>query len=560
MVRSDWLWLVSIFLGLFGVHLLVGKLPCTGDEARYAYQGVGLYTTLQFNPAPEQWMRFASANGCPSIEVANSSQAHRPLQTFSTSLAFGSMLLFGLEAARWLNFLIGCAALALLYLLLKRLYPGRNGAQSAAGIASIAAIAVSIPFVEYLKLIYPEMLLFAMATAALYGLLLHKRYVATVAAIVLPFLHIRALPLSLVFVALQNRLRDWALYSVGLAIFAATQIWFFGSLTGSAFPSYAPSLSLFVQRIGMQLYDVRHGAIAYAPLLLIGFSGLIAGAIRRERACIFALILFATYFATFMWSSASESWTARFWVAALPFLASGTCSWLSRATQWWEWLPAAPLAALNALHAVFFAIYPIWYLESRQSSIPYAALFLMTHVHLGLFLPVDALPGGIAAYAGPIGYLLVYTALVVVLLAACRAPLSARKRAAFCFVTVLVVASPFVFGLARTIDPARYSLTVHASQHELAVRFDHSIDRVDAIQFDDQIPSIWPAPPFPSEFTIRCMSDGRVTAEVNLPAHALLILDRCASSNSLDVVGYPLGGSDRFFRHLGAFRLIQRAL
>ncbi len=559
MVRTDWLWLVSIFLVLAGVHLMVGRLPCTGDEARYAYQGVGLYTNHHFNPEPDAWTRFASANGCPSIGRASSSQTDRPLQTFSTSLAFGSMLLFGLEAARWLNFLVGCAALALLYLLLKQLYPNRNGGQSVAGIATICSVALSIPFVEYLKLIYPEMLLFAVATAALYGLLLRRRYVATAAAIVLPFLHIRALPLSIAFVALQNRLRDWGLYAVGIAIFAATQLWLFGSLTGSAFPSYTPSFSIFVQRMGMQLYDVRHGAIAYAPLLLVGFAGLVLGAIRRDRACITAFILFATYFATFMWSSASESWTGRFWVAGLPFLAIGMCSWLSRA-QWWEWLPAAPLATLNLLHAVFFTIYPLWFLESRQSSIQYAALFLMTHVHIGLFLPVDTEPGGIAAYARPIVGLLFYTALVVALLAACRAPASTRRRAALCLASFFVVAAPFAFALARTIEPAHYSLTARAPQHEVVIRFNDGAYRIDAIQFDEQIPAIWAAPPFPREFAIRCLSDGHVAKETVVPARALVIVDRCLGGGSLDIVGLPLGGNDSFYQHLGTIRLIQRAL
>jgi hypothetical protein len=559
-VRTDWLWLTSIFLALVGVHLIVGRLPCTGDEARYAYQGVGLYTSHHFNPMPAQWTRFEAASRCPSIESVSGAQVDRPLQTISTSVVFGPMLVVaGLEGARWLNALLGFAALALLYLLLKRLYPNREGGASFAGIVAICIVAFCVPFVEYLKLLYPETLLFVAATAALYGLVLQRPSIATTAAIFLPFLHIRALPLSLTFMALQNRLRGWLAYAVGIATFAAMQLWLFGSFTGSAFPSYAPSISIFLQRFGMQLYDVRHGAIAYAPLLLIGFAGLIAGAFRRDRACIASLLLLATYFATFMWSTASESWSGRFWVAALPFLAIGICYWLNRA-QWWEWLPATPIAALSVMNIVFFALYPLWFLESRQSSIPYAALFLMTNLHFGLLLPVDAEPGGIAAYAQPIAGLLLYTAVVVALLAVSRLARAPQTRAVVCLASTFVVLAPFAFAFAHTIDAPGYRLISSVQKHEIAIHVIDGDTRVDAIQFDEQIPSVWPAPPFPREFLVRCLQGAAVHKTAVMPAHALLIVDRCDATETLDVVGLPLRDSDRFYEHLGTVRLIQRVL
>ena len=570
---TDWLWLVAIFLVLAGIHLIAGRLPCTGDEARYAFQGVGLYSNGTFYPEPAVWKTFAAANGCGSGGVLTSDRPGRALQTISPSLVFGAALrLGGLEAARWINFIAGCLGLALLYFMLKVQFPNRTGRASWAGIVTVIAIAVSIPFVEYLQLIYPEMLLFTIVTAALYALLVRNRSAALAAVVALPFVHVRALPLALVFFAVMlfDMTRDrvsiaiWvrtcALYVAGLGIFAATQYWLYGSLTGSAFSAYAPSVTMLFERIGMQFYDVRHGAVAYAPLLLVGLAGLVLGTMRRERLCVFSLVLFAMYFATFMWSTAQESWTARFWVAGLPFLAVGLCSWLYLAKYWWEWLPAVPLAAINLGNTITYALNPLWFLESRQASIPYAAMFLWAHVDLGLFLPVDGDPGGIAPYTQPIAALLVYTLLLIALLVVCRVSRVAPSRAVLCGLACAVALVPFALGLARSLPANAYTVTIHPSQHEFIVRFSGGDRRVDAVQFDDQLPAYWTAPPYPRAFTIRCSTGGAMAAENVEPAHPLLMLGQCSRVDEIVITGTPLEGGDSVYWSMGGIRLIQRVL
>jgi hypothetical protein len=567
---ADRLWLVAIFLVLAGVHLIAGRLPCTGDEVRYAFQGVGLYSNGSFYPEPTVWRHFAAASGCGNGEVLASNQPGRPLQTISPSLVFGAALrLGGLEAARWLNFIVGCVGLALLYFTLKLRFPNRTGASWAA-IATVVAMAISIPFVAYLQLIYPEILLFTVVTAALYALIVRNRYATLAAVVVLPFVHVRALPLALAFFAVmlvqmaRDRLpiavwlRTCTLYAAGLGIFAATQFWLYGSFTGSAFPTYTPSVTIALERIGMQFYGVRHGAIAYAPLLLVGLAGLVLGTMRRERLCACSFALFATYFATFMWSSAQESWTARFWVAGLPFLAVGLCYWLYLATSWWEWLPAVPLAALNLGNTITYALNPLWFLESRQASIPYAALFLWAHVDFGLFLPVDADPGGIAPYTQPIGALLIYTVVLIALLVAFRRSSAVTTKAALCALTSSVVLLPFALGLARSLPANTYAVVIHPKQHEIIVRLTGRDRRVDAVQFDDQVPAYWTAPPYPKNFAILCLA-GAVAQNVE-PAHPLLILDRCSGIVAIVIIGRPLGGADTVYRTIGKVRLIQRWL
>jgi len=567
----DWLWLASIVLALTCVHLVAGKLPCTGDETRYAFQGLGLVADGSFYPEPKVWERFSAASNCGNGGVLPSDQRGRPLQTISASVVFGPALrVGGLEAARWLNFVIGCAALALLYVTLKMSFAKRSGGGRLSAVVAVGAIALSIPFAPYLQLIYPEILLFATVTAAVYGLASGRRYVTLASAVLLPFLHVRALPLAvalfavLLFQMARDRVppgiwtRTCALYAAGFGIFAALQCRLFGSLTGSAFPAYSPALSLVFERVGMQLYGVRHGAIAYAPLLLVALAGLALGTMRRERLCGYSLVLFVTYFATFMWSTAQESWTARFWVAGLPFLSVGLCYWLSLAKRWWEWLPAAPLAALTLANTVAFAINPLWFLESRQASIPYAALFLWSHVDLNLFLPVDAAPGGIAPYTQPIGALLIYTTLIVALLVACRLQ-ATTSRAVACALTCAVALTPLPLSLARSLPSDTYTIVIHPSEHAIIVRFVEK-QKIDAAQFDDQIPAYWTAPPYPKDFTILCLDGRRVIAKTTEPAHPLLTFDHCSNIDRLKIIGTPTGGSDAIYRSVGPIRIIRREL
>ncbi len=564
----DWLCLVSMFFVLAAMRHVAGQLPCTGDEPRYAFQGVGLYTTGGFYPKHTRWERFATQSGCGNGGVLRSDTPGRPLLTVSPSVIFGPALQFGgLEAARWLDFVVGCSGLALLYFVLASVSPNQNSRSRFAALGATAAIAFSVPFAPYLQLIYPEMLLFTAIAAALYGLLVGNRYATLFALVVLPFLHIRTLPLSLTFFAIllyqavrdrTSRAQVWkicALYVAGLGVFAVTQYWLYGSLTGSAFPTYHPSAAMIFERLGMQFYDVRHGAIAYAPLLLVGLAGLALGTIRRDRFSLYSLLLFATYFATFMWSTANESWTARFWVAGLPFLAVGLAYWLRLAKQWWEWLPIAPLAMLDLFNVASYVIHPLWFLESRQSSISYAALFRMSHVDLGLFLPVDATSG--SAYTQPIGALLVYTALVIVFLVSCRMPRSVSSRAISCALTFAVLAAPLVLGLARSLPATTYSVAVLPWRAELVVHLKDGSQRIDALQFDKQLQSYWTSPPYPAEFTIRCIRASGVVQQTT-PAYPMLVLEGCSDTDTLEITGTPASGNGSIYRSMGTLRLIQR--
>ena len=236
--RADYAWLAAIIALLAVVHFIVGRLPCVGDETRYAFQGVGLYSSGSFYPQATLWRPFAAASGCGNGGVLSQPTAPgRPLQTISTSVLYGAALrTVGIEGARWLNFIVGCVGLSLLYFLLMRRFRASGGASWAARIA-VASLALTLPFVPYLQLIYPETLLFTAVSGALYALLRRFRYAGLAAVIALPFLHERALPLAMgFFVVLLLQMahdrapiafiaRVCALFAAGMALLAATQLW-----------------------------------------------------------------------------------------------------------------------------------------------------------------------------------------------------------------------------------------------------------------------------------------------------------------------------------------------
>jgi hypothetical protein len=523
-----------------------------GDEPRYAYQGLGLYTAASLRPDEHLWQRFAADNHCGDIGIP-------PIISLSPSIVYGAAIAFaGIEAARWLCFVVGCAGLLMLYAALRPRFAALPA------LLALSAIALSLPFAPYLQLLYPEMLLFAAIAGGLVALAYGRYTAAAVVAALLPFIHLRASPLSLVLVTtvialmLRDRrpvaavIRAAVLYAFLIVVFVACQIEIYGSVTGSAFPTFAPSAALFVQRLGMQLYDVRHGAVAYAPLLLIGFAGLVRGALCRDRLSIVCTLLLVATVGTFMWSTAEESWEGRFWISALPFVAYGMAFWFSECSGVVDWLPAMPLAFVSAMVLVAYALHPLWFLESRQASVFYTALYPLTHVHIGLLLPVDA-----AGYAVPIGALLAFTVVAVAALAVCHAVTKRAWRMRACMFAGAVVLSPAVFALART---APADAVVFPSRGTIVVHLGGDARRADGVQFDALVPAYWSAPAFPATFSVRCMHASTPVSESVLAAIPLIRFPGCTRVDTIVITGLPAASGRDFYRHPGPVRVIYRLL
>jgi hypothetical protein len=414
------------FALLVAVRILTPPLVFTGDEPRYAVAGLGLYAgSLEASPQ-QAWTAFLAREHIPASDYpfGTVTKLHPP--SLGPGLIFGPALVIrGLGAARWVDFAIGCLGLFALRAILRMALARGRRFGATLTLCTLVTVAFSIPFAPYLDLMYPEMLLFATIAWGLLALARKRLVGAAFLAGLLPLWHVRALPLSIVFalvIALEairlgrDRRRLFgvaAAYCGPLVAWGTTQYHSYGSFSGGAFPTYAPAFATFWMRVGMQLYDVRHGLFAYSPIYLFAFAGLIAGAIAKNRLCCQCNALAAAYFLTFMWSSASESWTARFWVAALPFLAVGLAYWFGRVRSWKGYLPAAPLLFLTLANAIYFFRRPMEFLANRTTSVTYAAFAKASRIDLGAFLPVDSASGSAATHAETIPALLAVTALVL---------------------------------------------------------------------------------------------------------------------------------------------------
>lgn len=531
----------GVFALLAVIHLSAGSLAWTGDEIGYAYNGLGIYENHAYYPTLQQWNGFLKLSG---VGFSYDGPVQKPHNSLGPSIVYGPVLEhFGLEPARWFSFAMGCAGLALLYYLLAIPAAERKRVGfDLVAIASVALVAFALPLLAYLQLMYAEALLFLVVSAALFALLRRKTVAAVALIALLPWVHIRALPMMLVFFALlladsyrQTSLRERlvviAAVCAAIGAFAAFQIHVFGSMTGGAFSTRPPSWNSVPERLGMQLFDVRHGLLAYSPVFLFGFAGLAYGAVRRKREALYSAALLIVYIATFMWSNAGESWTARFWVAGLPFLAVGVCAFLrALPNRRWAFI-LVPALLITWFNTYLFATQPMAFLSSRRLSVPYTLLNSWTHLHLGLYLPLDADPGTLETFTRTIPVLLIFAFLTVGALAVTAAASGAARRAASIAAIILLVL-PYVACAVNSLPASAYRAS--PGGNGVTITFAQPT-RVTALQLNGTLDTNWFAPDVPRFFKIICRSAAGVRSLEQTPSRPLDLLDGCSDTTSVTI-------------------------
>jgi hypothetical protein len=396
---------IVALLTLAAINHFGQRLTWTGDEPRYTYYAAAFYANQSFQMSDEQWNAFVSRFALPevtreSIAVVRPTVAHAPLHAVVAAPAVG---LFGVDGGRWLLLLIaGLGFLAVLQLL-----QGHVGPVPAAIAAAFAFL--SLPIQPYSRLLYadaPALLLFAVAWRNIHRpqRSLKSLPLTLIPIFLLPFLHLRmatvAVGLFLLWlyrIATDAELRPMRLSLivttmvaalVAAGVFAAWQLALFGSLTGGATAPEPLSLTRLPYRLGVQLFEFRHGLLANNPAMLLGFVGLGAAAWRGSRIAREGLLLFVLYL-PFVVGAASEAMPARFWVAAMPIFIVGCALWIEQARNIGSWVVAVPLIFVSVLVSGLLAYYPDLFLENRHSSFTYEFLYRkgMGNVYFAPFLP-----------------------------------------------------------------------------------------------------------------------------------------------------------------------------
>lgn len=563
---NRWLAIAFLLVGLGAVGASVHRMAFTGDETRYAAQGVALYSTGTLHPNAPTWMAFLNRSGLsPAAYPLASVGANAP--AVGPSIVFGAFLrVAGLEGGRWAAYVAGCVGIVTLALLLQSL------ARPWIAIFTIAMVTFSLPLVAYVRLIYPDVLLFALVAIALSLLRTERRFASVVVASGLPFVHMRAslLAATLVAVVIFDAARHgaaWpklvrlaAFFAAATILLATIQHRLYGNVLGPAFPSYPPSLATFVERAGFQLFDVRHGLVAYAPIYLIGIAGLVAAVLARDRFGTYAAVAFGSYFVTFVWSTASESWTARFWVAAIPMLAIGMSFWLSRISQWSGWLPVVPCALLALVNFGLYCREPAWFLENRRASVSYAELFFATHLHLGLYLPIDSDATGLPRDSSALPWLLAWFVLLTVVLACTalvRGSVVPRVLAIAAFCTLAV---PIVASFQRTVSASDYRISKLHDDEDILIEPSHPPEKFTALQFDDKLSLPWTADTNPRFLSVRCYNPGAGVETFVEPSRPIVLLDECRFGGHILVRAIPDYTGRKIFSTIGNVTLMESAL
>ncbi len=562
---NRWLAIALIIVGLGVVGATVRPMAFTGDETRYAAQGVALFTTGTIHPDARAWTAFVERSGL--------SPARYPLASVSAvapaigpSFAFGAFLrLAGLDGGRWAAYVACCIGIFALYVFLRSLV------RPPIAIFTTVMVTFSLPLVAYARLVYPDVLLFALVSVAFSLLRSERRFASVVVASALPFVHVRASLLAAAFVAIaildaarhgaprSKIVRLAAFFAAAMLLLATVQYRVYGDVLGPAFPSYRPSLAIFVERAGLQLFDVRHGLLAYAPIYLIGIAGLVAAVLARDRLGTYAALTFASYFITFVWSTASESWTARFWVAAIPMLAVGISFWISRISRWTGWLPLVPCAILTLVNVGLYCREPAWFLENRRASVSYAELFFATHLHLGLYLPIDTDATGLPQDTSALPWLLVWFALLTALLvyvALVRSPIVRRAFAiaAFCALVVPIAAS-----FQKTVAPADYHISAIPNGRGILIEPRDPPERFTAMQFDDKLSLPWTGDAYPRFFAVVCYDPGVGVVTFVEPSRPIVLLGECRFGGHILIREIPSDTERQMFSPTDHITLMQSA-
>ncbi|MBD2577179.1 hypothetical protein [Oscillatoria sp. FACHB-1406] len=555
-----------LLLSLIIIHILIEKLICTGDEPTYIYQGLGIFTNLKFYPSEATWANFLEKH---EFNFFTFGKLDKPRQTIASSLLYGSLLAnFNLEIARWANFTLGIIGIICLYNLLNSYFNDFKNNNSYFSELTIASISFSLPLIAYLKLIYPEVMLMSCITLSLFFINKDKKeefelfnqYLSLFFAILLPFIHIRCLLVSLGlvgFIFASNILNKHQkskstdklqiviqviLVFLGYSCFVKYQTYLFGSITGSASAPFSPAIDTFFERLGMQLFSSQHGLLAYSPILLFGFPGLIIGCLKKNRLAIQALSLLFLYVITFIWGLASESMTARFWVAAIPFLSIGLYCWMYyNSKKNFFYLPIIPLFIINIINFIFFITSPNSYLENRLNSLTYIKLFKIIPINFGLILPSDITTLGTFGYNQTITQLLIGTFLlttIIVISSVIQYKITYKILIVLCLIISL---SPFFTCYSKVVSSEQYTIFREASGNApacLKIDFKNN-NKIKALQLINSN-SLWIPPNYPTYFKILINNDENIVQEIDKqPVRNLVTFKKSLKISSIRLIEEP---------------------
>ena len=470
---AKWFWTIS---GSLALVLLVGHTQLlTGDEPRYFLYARALLEHGSFEMGLPEWQAlFLSATRTTTAALPIDDRASIVMNAvYLPALLSPVAWAFSLRGLRAVTLLAGIAGLHALYRLCRRAMP------APAALAAIAAAGCCIPLLPYLHIFYMETFLFALVCVTWERLLRGPRsaagdVVTALLLIAIPFVQLRG---AVVAAALLAWLiwRSWAagkrrrtlglmlLALAGLGALVALNLAIYGAVTGPVNTARPPWPWQWFGVLSMQLFNVRHGLLAYAPVWLLGYAGLILGAWRGSVIARQGLVLAAIAAATGVGVNPGECWPARFWVLSVPMLAVGFGVWVAAARGWMLRAATLALLAMTLLNSAMFIWAPNEFIENRQASNTYQLIFdAIGFANPGLMLPVeDDAPADTAESAD----LTIAAAVLVALLVAAASGWQASAALA-----LLMVAAMLDLTRVEAVPAGSYSVAAEPSGFRVLLR------------------------------------------------------------------------------------------
>jgi hypothetical protein len=519
-----------IAFALSAMLLLGHKQVMTGDEPRYLMYAYSIVENGRFVMTLPEWQSlYLSVTQTPASELPMGGGGAVLMNgVYLPTLLAPVARVFALAGLRAVTLIVGLTGLLYLVRLCRR-YASPGASLLATGVAAFC-----IPLLPYLHLFYMETFLFALVCCVWERLQVTDREtrgdaLTGIFIIAIPFVHLRgAVVAAVFFVALlwQQYARDrrghaFALIAFGtlaLACFIASNVAIYGAVTGPVNSARPPLPTEWFSVISMQSFNVRHGLIAYAPVWLLGYAGLLGGAILKVPLARQGLALALTATVTGVGINPGESWPARFWVLSVPTLAVGLCIF-------WELGRSVLLRSIVVLlitatlvNTVIFFRVPNAFLENRQTGATYQYLFdKLGHVDFGLMLPVET---GDAVNVNAARNLAIGGAAMVVLLAAALA----RRKALYATPVVLLLLAAFDLSRVKVLPQRDY--TLQTTENGFNIVFRQPVSAA-YIQFG-RYWQTWSKPPAWDQFSLALA--GEVGHEVReLLAANQVIAASCAS-------------------------------
>ncbi len=384
------------------VILLTGKpMGLTGDEPRYLMYAYSLLHHGRFTMSLAEWAPlYEASTGSVPADLPVGGNGLILMHGVYLPTLFAPVAIFGLTGLRFATMLIGLAGLFCLLGLCRRI-AGPGAALMATTVAGL-----SIPLLPYLHLFYMETFLFVLVALTWGRLQTPGRnfggdVLTSLLVLAIPFAHLRgavvaaalyAMLLLMLWRAGQRRRAAGfvALAGLALALLIGMNLLIYGVVTGPVNSARPPMPWEWFSVVSMQLFNVRHGLIAFGPVWLLGYAGLIAGALRGHRIARQGLLLAVLAGLTGMGVNPGECWPARFWVLSIPMLAVGLAfTWelgrsrLSRGI-------VVVLICLTLVNTWLFINVPNMLVENRQTTVTYQRFFdKIGFFNPGLTLPVE---------------------------------------------------------------------------------------------------------------------------------------------------------------------------